>query len=240
VSDAAKDYVIQALQKARDGEDNKAASAASLAEYRAWFDSKNGNVDPHEAKEKILSLNMNFKDMQEASNYAGKYQTYSQREIDALVKKINPKASDAEKGSIYTALMRDSQIINGGKLDSKTLENKVWQLMQKGVVVTDEKPWYSSTEQIGRSSSKLYEAIDKGQGGSFRLTVPKEEVERINVALETMYPFYTKADGETKQIMREVYYYKQVSGRDVQLTPLEKSKIMQAERNYNNSIGSTK
>lgn len=240
VSDEAKNYVINALEKMRDGDENKQASAQALAEYKQWYDDAGGNPDPYEAQAKMLELNLSLKDMEKAREYGGKYKEYSLARITPLVLRIDKNAKPEKISAMQEALMHDPDITSGKKLTDDQLKQKLWDLNQTGRVVSDTTTFWGGKPALGYSKSQYYEAINKGEGGRFRVTVPENMVPLLEQELVREFPAYKFADKEGKEIMLQQLYLWRQLGRPMDLTKNEKAKIEAAVRAERNSIGGRK
>lgn len=225
----AKDKIVSELEKQRDGKENKAASSASLALYRSWYDRRAGlgSVDQNEKKSMILSLNMNMDDIQKAEEYGGKRSMYSYSDVAQMVLKMDKNANPAKIGKLYEALMQDPRILEGKKLTDEEVKNALWLLNQKGKVVSGD----------SSSTSLWYEAVTKGEGGRFRFEVPKNMMEMVERATIAEAPYYMSVGEDIKKAMREVTYFKMLTGRELDLPERVKDIIKAAREKSRNSIG---
>ena len=225
----AKDKIIGELEKRRDGKENKAASAAALAQYRSWYDRRAGmgSVDPNEKKSMILSLNMNMDDIQKAEEYGGKRSMYSYSDVAQMVLRMDKNANPTKIGKLYEALMQDPRILEGKNLTDEEVKNALWLLNQKGKVVSGD----------SSSTSLWYEAVTKGEGDRFRFEVPKNMMETVERATIAEAPYYRYVGEDIKKAMREVTYFKMLTGRELDLPERVKDIIKAAREKSRNSIG---
>lgn len=230
VSNDAKDVLRKRIHDRIEGKENKAASAANLRVFRAMWDNENG-MTPERARAVMLDLNLNAEDVAKAMEYEGRASEYSQARIEPLVRSVIDKDMPAEEVTkYYNALLK--MIPSGDKWDDKAIKKTLFDLKGVGTVSAG----YDDGEEV-RKSSTYRDSILSGEQDRFLPDIPAETVPLLNREISASLPWFTVANSDTKELMRQVWYYQRYLGKNVVLDEGEQKLVDEAKETYYARMG---
>lgn len=214
-SDETKEKAEKEIMDQLEGKENTYASAMGARAIRAKIDASGGTMDKKQIGVLALDYGLNSKDRNEVLEYQGKGQEYSQQRIDSLINSVLGKDTKEEQRiALYSALMRDADILSGAKLDDKQLKSKIRSLALEGQQ-SGETGWFSG-------GMTLAESVNSGNGKIWRPDIPEGMEKALSAELETRYPEYRSMTKEGKKIMRQAWYMNKYLGYPVEFTEEEK------------------
>ena len=214
-SDETKEKAEKEIMDQLEGKENTYASAMGARAIRAKIDASGGTMDKKQIGVLALDYGLNSKDRNEVLEYQGKGQEYSQQRIDSLINSVLGKdTKDEQRIALYSALMRDADILSGAKLDDKQLKSKIRSLALEGQQ-SGETGWFSG-------GMTLAESVNSGNGKIWRPDIPEGMEKTLSAELETRYPEYRSMTKEGKKLMRQAWYMNKYLGYPVEFTEEEK------------------